>query len=101
MQRRGFLGALAAFVAAPAAFVQQKKYDRINTYLMASDPDYFRALNQGRVDIISERYMRIPLELRPSGNYGHFNPEGGSLGRGPGPTYTYAIYDRRTGKRIK
>jgi hypothetical protein len=35
--------------------------------------------------------MRIPLKLRPGGNFGYYNPDGGSLGRGNMPTYDKAI----------
>jgi hypothetical protein len=35
----------------------------------------------------SSRDMRVPLELRPGGKFGHFNPDGGGLGRGTGPKF--------------
>jgi len=43
------------------------------------------------VQRISGRDMRIPLKLRPGGYFGHFNPDGGDLGRGGGPTYDKAV----------
>ena len=36
---------------------------------------------------VSSRDMRVPLELRPGGKFGHFNPDGGGLGRGTGPKF--------------
>ena len=36
---------------------------------------------------VSARDMRVPLELRPGGKFGHFNPDGGGLGRGTGPKF--------------
>lgn len=43
------------------------------------------------VEVISSRDMRIPQELRPGGKYGYYDPNGGSLGRGSGPTYDKAV----------
>lgn len=43
------------------------------------------------VEKISARDMRIPLKLRPGGYFGHFNPNGGGLGRGSGTTYDKAV----------
>jgi hypothetical protein len=34
--------------------------------------------------------MRVPLELRPGGNFGYFDPDGGDLGTGDGPTISAA-----------
>lgn len=36
---------------------------------------------------VSGRDMRVPLELRPGGNFGHYDPDGGDLGLGDGPTF--------------
>jgi len=71
MNRRGFLGALAAFVTVPAAVVRLAK--------------------RGPVELVTNKDMRIPLQLRPSGKFGRFDPEGGSLG--PGRSYDYVIVD--------
>jgi hypothetical protein len=51
---------------------------------------FYAALEKRPVEIVSNRDMRVPLELRPGGNSGHFNPDGGDLGRGDAPTYEYA-----------
>jgi hypothetical protein len=51
---------------------------------------FYAALEKRPVEIVSNRDMRVPLELRPGGNPGHFNPDGGDLGRGDAPTYEYA-----------
>tara|TARA_Y100000310_G_scaffold26486_1_gene25267 strand:+ start:6353 stop:7621 length:1269 start_codon:yes stop_codon:yes gene_type:complete len=40
---------------------------------------------------ISNRQMRIPLNLRPGGRFGHYSPSGGDLGRGDGPTWDKAV----------
>lgn len=38
---------------------------------------------------ISARDMRVPLDIRPGSNFGHFDPDGGDLGRGDGPVYAF------------
>jgi hypothetical protein len=43
------------------------------------------------VEKVSGRDMRVPLELRPGGRFGHFNPAGGDLGRGSGPEFDKAL----------
>jgi hypothetical protein len=35
--------------------------------------------------------MRVPLKLRPGGNFGYFDPNGGDLGRGSGPEWDKAV----------
>lgn len=45
---------------------------------------FYSALEKRDVEIVSNREMRIPLELRPGGKFGHFSPAGGDLGRGSG-----------------
>jgi hypothetical protein len=44
----------------------------------------------GDVERVSSRNMRIPLQLRPGGKAGHYDPDGGDLGRGSGTTYEVA-----------
>src|SRR5512143_1497662 len=38
---------------------------------------------------ISARDMRVPLDLRPGSNFGHFDPDGGDMGRGDAPVYQF------------
>lgn len=52
---------------------------------------FYAALEKRPVEIVSNRDMRAPLEIRPGGNSGHFDPDGGDLGRGDAP-----IYDKAT-----
>jgi hypothetical protein len=60
--------------------------------LFERDCTYYAWVDKGTdVEVISGRDMRIPLELRPGGYYGYFNPDGGGLGRGDGPTYDKAL----------
>lgn len=46
---------------------------------------------RGDVEKVSNRAMRIPLEIRPGGKFGYFNPDGGDLGRGGGPQWDKAV----------
>lgn len=58
-------------------------YDRKTTF--------YSTIEKRDVQRISRRDMRIPLKLRPGGRFGHWNPAGGDLGRGEGPTYDKAV----------
>lgn len=54
--------------------------------------DYFYAnIKKRDVEVISQRQMRVPLELRPGGSFQYFDPNGGDLGRGGGPTWDKAV----------
>lgn len=59
-------------------------YDKDDTFYSSISKD-------NDVERISGRDMRIPLKLRPGGYFGHFNPDGGDLGRGSGPAYDKAV----------
>lgn len=52
---------------------------------------FYAAIEKRPVEIISNRQMRIPMELRPGGKFGFFNPDGGDLGRGSGTFYDKAV----------
>lgn len=51
---------------------------------------FYAALEKRPVEVVSNRQMRAPLEMRPGGNSGHFDPDGGDLGRGDAPTFDKA-----------
>lgn len=55
------------------------------------DDLFWSSVEKKNVEKISNRQMRIPIELRPGGKFGYFNPNGGDLGRGGGPTYDKAV----------
>ena len=59
--------------------------------LFDKEDTFYSQIEKGEVEQISNRDMRIPLELRPGGRFGHFDPAGGDLGRGEGPTYEKAV----------
>lgn len=59
--------------------------------LFERDDTFFAHINKRDVEKISSRQMRIPLEIRPGGSFQYFNPNGGDLGRGGGPTWDKAV----------
>lgn len=54
------------------------------------DDKFYATIKKRDVEVVSYRQMRIPLELRPGGVFQYFNPDGGDLGRGGGPTWDKA-----------
>jgi hypothetical protein len=59
--------------------------------LFERDDHFYAHIKKRDVEKISNRQMRIPLELRPGGAFHYFNPDGGDLGRGGGPTFDKAV----------
>src|SRR3972149_8479449 len=55
------------------------------------DDKFYANIKKRDVEKISNRQMRIPLELRPGGSFQYFNADGGDLGRGGGPTFDKAV----------
>lgn len=52
---------------------------------------FYTDVEKREVDKISGRDMRVPLAIRPGGRFGHFDPDGGDLGLGDGPTFEKAV----------
>jgi len=59
--------------------------------LFEQDDMFFNNIKKKNVQVISYRQMRVPLKLRPGGNFGYFDPNGGDLGRGSGPEWDKAV----------
>lgn len=59
--------------------------------LFERDDMFFANIKKRDVEVISQRQMRVPLELRPGGSFQYFDPNGGDLGRGGGPTWDKAV----------
>ena len=59
--------------------------------LFDRDDVFYSSLEKRPVEVISSRDMRVPLELRPGGKFGYYDPDGGDLGRGDMPTFDKAI----------
>jgi hypothetical protein len=59
--------------------------------LFERDDKFYAKIKKRDVEKISNRQMRIPLEIRPGGSFQYFNADGGDLGRGGGPTFDKAV----------
>ena len=59
--------------------------------LYESDAFFYGNIKKRDVEVISSRQMRVPLEIRPGGSFQYFDPNGGDLGRGGGPTWDKAV----------
>lgn len=59
--------------------------------LFERDDKFFSNIQKRDVEKISNRQMRVPLELRPGGSFQYFDANGGDLGRGGGPTFDKAV----------
>lgn len=59
--------------------------------LFERDPGFVGTIKKKNVEVMSAREMRVPLELKPGGNFTYFNPDGGDLGRGSGPSWEKAV----------
>ena len=59
--------------------------------LFERDAMFYANIEKRPVEVVSARDMRIPLEIRPGGYFGYFDPAGGDLGRGAGPQFEKAI----------
>ena len=58
--------------------------------LFYRDDTFYSHIKKKPAEWVSERAARIPLQLQQGGDFGHFDPKGGSLGRGTGSKYTHA-----------
>lgn len=60
----------------------EKVNEKIET-AFERDDTFFSRIDKGVDEVeISNRDMRIPIELRPGGKFGHYDPEGGDMGLG-------------------
>src|SRR5215204_486103 len=81
---------MAVIESQVVALELEKVIPKIQT-LFERDDLFFAHIKKRDVEKISNRQMRIPLELRPGGSFQYFNPDGGDLGRGGGPTFDKAV----------
>lgn len=68
----------------------ERVLSRVRT-LFERDDKFYSTIRKKDAEVISNRQMRVPLELRPGGKFQYFNADGGDLGRGGGPTYDKAV----------
>jgi hypothetical protein len=73
-----------------AATELEKVIDKVQL-VFERDDKFYANIKKRQVEKISHRQMRVPLELRPGGSFQYFNPDGGDLGRGGGPTFDKAV----------
>lgn len=59
--------------------------------LFERDPGFAGHVKNKDVQKVSDRQMRVPLEINPGGNFTYFNADGGDLGRGSGPIWDKAV----------
>src|SRR5687767_126400 len=59
--------------------------------LFDRDATFFADVEKRPTEKVSNRDMRVPLELRPGGRFGHFDPDGGDMGRGDGPSFNKTL----------
>lgn len=59
--------------------------------LFERDSTFYSQIAKGSAEKVSNREMRVPMEIRPGGRPGHFDPDGGDLGRGDASTYDRAL----------
>lgn len=59
--------------------------------LFERDDMFYSSIKKRDVQKISNRQMRIPLEVRPGGAFQYFDANGGDLGRGGGPQWDKAV----------
>lgn len=59
--------------------------------LFERDDKFFATIEKRDVEKISNRQMRVPLEVSPGGSFQYFNADGGDLGRGGGPKFDKAV----------
>lgn len=81
-------------MALDESMVVATELERVDTkvpLLFDFDDVFYSSIEKRNVEEVSSRDMRIPLELRPGSAFGFFDPNGGDLGRGSGPTFDKAV----------
>lgn len=81
---------MAVVEAQVAALELERVIPKIRV-LFERDDKFYANIKKRDVEKISNRQMRVPLELRPGGAFQYFNADGGDLGRGGGPTFDKAV----------
>jgi hypothetical protein len=82
---------MAAVVEAQIAATELEKVLPKVRVVYESDDKFYANIKKRDVEKISNRQMRVPLELRTGGSFQYFDPDGGDLGRGGGPTWDKAV----------
>src|SRR5574339_99725 len=80
-----------AFVEAQAVALELERVIPKIRVLFERDDKFYANIKKRDVEVISNRQMRVPLEIRPGGSFQYFSADGGDLGRGGGPTFDKAV----------
>lgn len=59
--------------------------------LFDRDDTFYASLEKRPVEVVSNRDMRVPMEISAGGLFGFFDPDGGDLGLGEGPKFDKAV----------
>lgn len=59
--------------------------------LFDRDSLFYGNVEKRDAEKVSNRDMRVPMEIRPGGRFGYFSPDGGDLGRGDGQSFEKAL----------
>jgi hypothetical protein len=81
---------MAAQNAAAVLTTQIEAIDKKLPVLFDREDTIYSMFEKRPATTVSNKSMRIPLELHPGGYFGHFSPDGGDLGRGAGSEYSEA-----------
>lgn len=81
---------MAAVESQVVATELEKVVSKVRT-VFERDDKFYAHIKKRNVEKISNRQMRVPLELRPGGSFQYFNADGGDLGRGGAQTYDKAV----------
>jgi hypothetical protein len=88
---QSYEGKLYAATESQVAATELEKVSTKVTTVFEREDKFYAKIKKRNVEVISNRQMRLPLELRPGGSFAYFNADGGDLGRGGGPSYDKAV----------
>jgi hypothetical protein len=69
---------------------QLEEVEKSLPVLFDRDDKFFAKIEKKNVRPVSNKAMRITLEISPGGYFGHYDPDGGDLGRGAGSKFDEA-----------
>src|SRR3990167_2024886 len=73
------------------AATELEHVDKVVPVLFEREGPFFQWIDTVEDVEISNRDARVPLEMWPGGNFGHYDPDGGALGLGSAPKYDKAV----------
>jgi hypothetical protein len=66
---------------------QLEKVDKKLPLFFERKGPFYAQIGKKKGIVVSKKEMRIPAEMRPNGDFGQYDPDGGSFGRGGGPLW--------------